>query len=68
MITVIAVEIGRLTPPFGLSVCVVKSTLNNPRIGLADIFAGVTPFTIMMFAVLMIVIFIPWFDTGLLGR
>ena len=60
--------LGLLTPPFGLSVYVVKSTLNDPRVGLADIFAGVLPFTIMMFAVLMIVIFVPWFATGLIGK
>ncbi len=34
VVTVIAVEIGLLTPPFGLSAYVVKSTLNDPRIGL----------------------------------
>jgi TRAP-type mannitol/chloroaromatic compound transport system permease large subunit len=66
VITVIAVEIGLLTPPFGLSVYVVKSTLNDPRIGLADIFAGTLPFTVMMFAVMLIVIFVPWFARGLL--
>ena len=43
-----------------------KSTLNDPRVGLADIFAGVMPFTIMMFAVLLLVIFVPWFATGLI--
>ena len=66
VITVIAVEIGLLTPPFGLSVYVVKSTLNDPRIGLADIFAGTLPFTVMMFVVMLIVIFVPWFARGLL--
>ncbi len=66
VVTVIAVEIGLLTPPFGLSIYVVKSTLNDPRVGLADIFAGVTPFTVMMFAVLLLVIFVPWFATGLI--
>ena len=32
IVTVIAVEIGLLTPPFGLSVYVIKSTLNDDRI------------------------------------
>ena len=34
VVTVVAVEIGLLTPPFGLSVFVIKSTLNDPRISL----------------------------------
>ncbi|MEO7850978.1 MAG: TRAP transporter large permease subunit, partial [Rubrivivax sp.] len=38
VITVVAVEIGLLTPPFGLSVFVIKSTLNDPSVSLGDIF------------------------------
>lgn len=68
VVTVIAVEIGLLTPPFGLSIYVVKSTLNDPRIGLADIFIGAMPFTLMMLLTLMVVIFVPWLATGLIGR
>ena len=59
VITVIAVEIGLLTPPFGISVYVVKSTLNDARITLWDIFAGTQPFTAIMFAVLMLIIAFP---------
>ena len=35
IITVIAVEIGLLTPPFGISVYVIKSTLNDASIKLS---------------------------------
>ncbi|MCW5737404.1 MAG: TRAP transporter large permease subunit [Enhydrobacter sp.] len=59
VITVIAVEIGLLTPPFGISVYVVKSTLNDARITLWDIFAGTQPFTLIMFLALMLIIAFP---------
>ena len=59
VITVVAVEIGLLTPPFGISVYVVKSTLNDARITLWDIFAGTQPFTLIMFAVLLLIIAFP---------
>ncbi len=59
IITVIAVEIGLLTPPFGLSVYVIKSTLNDPRISLGDIFKGAAPYAAVMFLVLLLIIFVP---------
>jgi tripartite ATP-independent transporter DctM subunit len=59
IITVIAVEIGLLTPPFGLSVYVIKSTLHDDAITLNDIFAGAAPYAITMFLVLLLIIFIP---------
>ncbi|MBK8667632.1 MAG: TRAP transporter large permease subunit [Burkholderiales bacterium] len=66
VITVVAVEIGLLTPPFGLSVYVIKSTLQDQRITLGDIFRGTFPFTVMMFAVLMLLIFVPQLSLVLL--
>jgi C4-dicarboxylate transporter DctM subunit len=59
VITVVAVEIGLLTPPFGISAYVVKSTLDDPRITLWDVFAGTQPFTLIMFAVLLLIIAFP---------
>jgi len=59
IITVIAVEIGLLTPPFGLSVFVIKSTLDDKRITLNDIFAGAAPYVVVMFLVLLLIIFMP---------
>ena len=59
VVTVVAVEIGLLTPPFGLSVYVIKSTLQDQRITLGDIFRGTAPFTLMMMAVLLLLIFFP---------
>ena len=59
VVTVVAVEIGLLTPPFGLSVYVIKSTLQDQSVSLGDIFRGTAPFTLMMFAVLLLLIFFP---------
>ena len=59
VVTVIAVEIGLLTPPFGLSVFVIKSTLSEPGISLGDIFRGTFPFTVIMMVVLGLVLLFP---------
>lgn len=59
VITVVAVEIGLLTPPFGLSVYVIKSTLEDKRITLGDIFRGTGPFTAIMILVLLLLILFP---------
>ena len=59
IVTVIAVEIGLLTPPFGLSAYVIKSTLDDQRISLNDIFAGAMPYAIVMFLILLLIIFVP---------
>jgi TRAP-type mannitol/chloroaromatic compound transport system permease large subunit len=64
-VTVLAVEIGLLTPPFGISVYVIKATLDDPDITLGDIFAGAAPFALMMLAVLGLVLAFPWVATGL---
>lgn len=65
IVTIIAVEIGLLTPPFGLSVYVVKATLDDPAISLADVFVGAAPFAILMLVVLGLVIAFPVIATGL---
>ncbi len=69
IVTVLAVEIGLLTPPFGISVYVIKATLDDPSITLADIFLGAAPFALMMLVVLSLVLIFPPIATGLLpGR
>ena len=65
LITVIAVEIGLLTPPFGVSVYTVKSALNNPAITIRDIFAGTFPFVLAMVVVLAILAVFPGLSTWL---
>lgn len=67
MITVVAVEIGLLTPPFGLSVYVIKSTLGKTLdISLGEIFRGTAPFTLTMLAVLALLMAFPQISLVLL--
>ncbi len=65
VITVVAVEIGLLTPPFGVSVYTVKSALNDSRITVRDIFAGAFPFVLAMMVVLVLLIAFPQLSTWL---
>jgi C4-dicarboxylate transporter, DctM subunit len=66
IVTVVAAEIGLLTPPFGLSVFVIKSTLNDDRLSLNEIFKGALPFAATMFVVLILIILVPRIATVLL--
>tara|TARA_R110002110_G_scaffold10511_7_gene51686 strand:+ start:2898 stop:4223 length:1326 start_codon:yes stop_codon:yes gene_type:complete len=66
IVTVIAAEIGLLTPPLGISCFVIKSTLNDPTIKLSDIFAGAFPFAIIMFLVLLAIIEWPQLSLALI--
>lgn len=59
IVTVIAVEIGLLTPPLGLAVYVIKSTLQQSDISLKDIFIGAAPFALTMLVVLILVMVFP---------
>ena len=66
IVTIIAVEIGLLTPPFGISVFVIKSALDDPDITLGDIFIGAAPFAVMMLIVLGLVLAFPILATALI--
>lgn len=66
IVTVIAVEIGLLTPPFGISVFVIKSALDDDSISLNDIFMGAAPFAAMMLIVLAAVLAFPSLVTALI--
>lgn len=59
IVTIIAVEIGLLTPPLGLAVYVIKSTLQDENFSLADIFIGAAPYALTMLLVLILVIVFP---------
>ena len=66
VMVVLAVEIGLLTPPFGIAVFVVKATLGpDSTVTLGDIFAGASPFAAMMLFVLVLVFLFPWLATVL---
>ena len=66
IVTIIAVEVGLLTPPFGISVFVIKSALDDPTITLTDIFIGAAPFALMMLIVLGLVLVFPVLATALI--
>lgn len=66
IITVLAVEIGLLTPPLGLSVYVIKGALDDPQITLNDVFVGAAPFALIMLAVLVMIVAFPPIAIGLL--
>lgn len=66
IIAVLAVEMGLLTPPFGLVVYSMKSALGGEA-SIEEIFKGSFPFLIMMLITLLILIFIPALSTWLPG-
>ena len=59
IVTVIGVEIGLLTPPLGLSVYVIKSTLDDDNITLGTIFSGALPFVLITMAVTILIMAFP---------
>lgn len=59
IISVIAIEIGLITPPLGIAAYVVKSTLDDQTITLNDVFAGAFPYVLIMIAVLAMVVAFP---------
>ena len=63
IVTVIAVEMGLLTPPFGIAVYVVRSTIEDATVTLNQIFAGAFPYVIMMLFVTIILIMFPVLST-----
>lgn len=65
VITVIAVEIGLLTPPFGLSVYTIKSAIGDPKLPVGQIFRGAFPFVLAMLVTLGIIIAFPAIATWL---
>ena len=66
IITVIAVEIGLLTPPFGISVFTVHNTLNDPDTSVEQIFLATLPFIAVMLVVLVLVAWLPGTATAFL--
>jgi C4-dicarboxylate transporter, DctM subunit len=65
VLTVVSVEIGLLTPPFGLSVYTIKSAMDDPDLALGDIFRGALPFVVTMIASLAVIIAFPSIATWL---
>ena len=59
LVTVIAIEVGLITPPLGIAAFVVKSTLDDQSITLNDVFAGAFPYVLIMILVLALVVIFP---------
>ena len=59
IVTILAVEIGLLTPPFGLSVFVVKGSLPQDFVSLSDIFIGAAPFCAAMVLLTLLIMAFP---------
>lgn len=66
VVTTIAIEIGLLTPPFGLSVYVIKASINDPRVSLGTIFGGALPFVLITLAVTIALMAFPQISLVLL--
>jgi C4-dicarboxylate transporter DctM subunit len=66
IITMIATEIGLITPPLGMAPFVLKSTLTDKSITLNDIYSGAFPFALAAMVTLGLVIAFPKLATGLL--
>jgi tripartite ATP-independent transporter DctM subunit len=68
LISIIAIEIGLLTPPLGIAVFVVKANLDDQRISAWDIFKGTAPMTLTMVFVLVVCVLFPWLALWLVGQ
>ena len=66
ILTVIAVEVGLLTPPLGMACFVIKGCLEDERITLGDVFLGAAPFALMM--VFVLVLLTAWPDLVYINR
>jgi tripartite ATP-independent transporter DctM subunit len=68
LISVIAIEIGLLTPPLGIAIFVVKANLEDQRITTWEIFKGTMPMTLTMVFVLFLCVVFPKLALFLVGQ
>lgn len=66
VVSIVAIEIGLLTPPFGMSAFVVKSSLHDDNISLATIFRGALPFVGGMLLLIFLMSLFPQIATALI--
>ena len=59
IITVVGIEIGLLTPPLGLSVYVIKASVDDESISLGMIFSGALPFVLITLMVTILLMVFP---------
>jgi TRAP-type mannitol/chloroaromatic compound transport system permease large subunit len=65
---ILVIEAGVLTPPFGIGVFVVKAAVPDRSIRIQEIFAGATPYWILILVVAACVWFFPPLATWLPAR
>jgi len=63
IVLLISLQIGLIHPPFGLLLFVMRGVA-PPEITVRQIWMSIIPFVIMVFAVLFLIIFVPWIATG----
>lgn len=64
VMTTICIETGLITPPFGMSVFVVKGAVGD-GVTVEDVFAGSMPFFLILLATIAILLFFPILSTWL---
>ncbi len=62
---ILVIEAGLLTPPFGLLVYTVKGSVPDPTATLGKIFAGSTPYFLLILVAALLVLFLPGLATWL---
>jgi TRAP-type C4-dicarboxylate transport system permease large subunit len=70
ILVVIVVQIGMISPPVGMNIFVVKNLIRD--VSIADIFRGITPFTVALVALLALLVALPelatWLPSLMRGR
>ena len=59
IVGILTIEAGLLTPPFGLIVYAVRSVIPTENVSMKAIFAGSTPFCIILLATIAIILMVP---------
>jgi len=64
MVSIVAIEIGLLTPPFGMVPFAMQSSMGKSA-NIEEIFAGSIPFTLLLLLALIVIIAVPSISTWL---
>lgn len=59
ILTLLAIEVGLLTPPLGMAVFVVQSLLEDQSVSVTDIFIGSLPYVFMMLILIALLVVFP---------
>jgi len=59
IIGILAIEVGIITPPFGIAVFTVKAAINEPKTPLSTIFLGAIPYWILLLGMVLAIYWFP---------